>query len=223
MMGSVDLERFLDELRIPHELDLALSRDPGAPDEKYQRLRDTQSSSSSSSVNARPVAAASPSALKPPQSPVPKQVVAAAVVKGGGGGGGGGGKVGGGQQDTSGIGQSISFAPPPPQSKHHQELLKRLNSSEDFGSHKQDLSIVKLNPPDMASKSGPTLSKSVTASSSSSSSSSDSDKMLSEYMNRIHQVRKTAGCNLPAWVCNHLFNSCHTHFNGVWGGGALGT
>ena len=111
--GGVDLDRFLAELRIPHELDLALSR----PDENYQRLK-------SCNREQDPAAAAGP--------PPPKK----------------------------------SAHP----SRHHQELLRRLNSSHDFpdfGSHKQDLSIVKFPKPDNDENR------------------SDGDKMLNEYMERI--------------------------------------
>ena len=110
--GGVDLDRFLDELRIPHELDLALSR----PDEHYQRLTHL---------------AGDPATAPPP----PKK-------------------------------------PAMPPSRHHQELLRRLNSSRDFGSHKQDLSIVKL-PKAIPGGGGGT---------------DDGDKMLDEYMDRIQQM-----------------------------------
>ena len=124
--GGVDLDRFLDELRIPHELDLALSR----PDENYQRLR---------SCNDR-------EQQQQRQQPQQQQLQL--------------------QQQFTG--------PPPPKksahpSRHHQELLRRLNSSRDFGSHKQDLSIVKLPKPDSDRK-------------------SDGDKMLNEYMERIQEL-----------------------------------
>ena len=118
--GGVDLDRFLDELRIPHELDLALSR----PDENYQRLR---------SCNDREEQ----------------------------------------QQQQRQLQQQFTGPPPPKKSahpsRHHQELLRRLNSSRDFGSHKQDLSIVKLPRPDSDRK-------------------SDGDKMLNEYMERIQEL-----------------------------------
>ena len=123
--GGVDLDRFLDELRIPHELDLALSR----PDENYQRLR---------SCNDRE------------QQQQQQQ-----------------------QQRQQQLQQQFTGPPPPKKSahpsRHHQELLRRLNSSRDFGSHKQDLSIVKLPNPDSERK-------------------SDGDKMLNEYMERIQEL-----------------------------------
>ena len=118
--NGVDLDRFLDDLRIPHELDLALSR----PDENYQRLRScNEQEEQYRQYN--------------PQ-----------------------------QQQIRG--------PPPPKksghpSRHHQELLRRLNSSRDFGSHKQDLSIVKLPRPDDGGG-------------------GSNDKMLNEYMERIQQL-----------------------------------
>ena len=120
--NGVDLDRFLDDLRIPHELDLALSR----PDENYQRLR---------SCNEQ----------EEQYRQYPQQ-------------------------------QQIGGPPPPKKSghpsRHHQELLRRLNSSRDFGSHKQDLSIVKLPRPDDGG----------------SSNDAGGDKMLNEYMERIQQL-----------------------------------
>ena len=119
--NGVDLDRFLDDLRIPHELDLALSR----PDENYQRLR----SCNEQEEQYR-------------QYPQQRQ-------------------------------QQIGGPPPPKKSghpsRHHQELLRRLNSSRDFGSHKQDLSIVKLPRPDDGGG-------------------GSNDKMLNEYMERIQQL-----------------------------------
>ena len=123
--NGVDLDRFLDDLRIPHELDLALSR----PDENYQRLR---------SCNEQ----------EEQYRQYPQQ-----------------------QQHQH---KQHLHGPPPPKksghpSRHHQELLRRLNSSRDFGSHKQDLSIVKLPRPDDGGGGG-------------------NDKMLNEYMERIQQL-----------------------------------
>ena len=123
--NGVDLDRFLDDLRIPHELDLALSR----PDENYQRLK----SCNEQEVQYR-------------QYP---------------------------QQQQHQHKQQIGGPPPPKKSghpsRHHQELLRRLNSSRDFGSHKQDLSIVKLPRPDDGGG-------------------GSNDKMLNEYMERIQQL-----------------------------------
>ena len=124
--NGVDLDRFLDDLRIPHELDLALSR----PDENYQRLRSCNE-----------------------QEEQYRQYNP--------------------QQQQHQHKQQIGGPPPPKKSghpsRHHQELLRRLNSSRDFGSHKQDLSIVKLPRPDDGGG-------------------GSNDKMLNEYMERIQQL-----------------------------------
>ncbi len=140
-MADVDLDRFLDELRIPHELDLALSSNgPASPiDEKYQRLRDTQ-----------PPRATKPAAAAKTPAPRPHSA-------------------------TPSTSNRMEKQSPP--SKHHKELLKRLNASQDFGSHKQDLSIVKLNPPPPKKPHN--------------AEEAASDRMLSEYMQRIHQANQS--------------------------------